>query len=155
MIETGVRQRLCGNILLQKSIMIPVVFVILAIYTPRSTRVVGQLTHYRWPSWLITAHESLTSATGPADPRVAEFLCGINHGIKYFYAHIDEGIDYIAENLGYTSQDARNWLETVKHVTDASKVDRCVIADTIGILRKAGVVKGDPSIDQLVVKEAL
>jgi ABC-type nitrate/sulfonate/bicarbonate transport system substrate-binding protein len=109
----------------------------------------------RWPSWLITAHESLTSATGSSDSRLAEFLSGVTKGIEYFHSHIEEGIAYIAENLGYTAQDARDWLKTVEHVKDASRVDPSVIQNTVNILQKAGVVKGDPSVDSLVVKEAL
>jgi hypothetical protein len=104
---------------------------------------------------LITAHENLTSANGSTDPRLPEFLIGVTKGIEYFYSHIDEGIEYIAENLGYTAQDARDWLKTVEHVKDASKVDPIVIEKTVTILRKAGVVKGDASLHSLVVKEAL
>jgi hypothetical protein len=104
---------------------------------------------------LITAHESLTSANGSTDPRLPEFLGGVTEGIKYFYSHIDEGIEYIAANLGYTSQDARDWLKTVEHVKDASKVDPLIIEQTVTILQKAGVVKGEASLHSLVVKEAL
>jgi hypothetical protein len=109
----------------------------------------------RWPSWLITAHESLTSASGGADPRLEHFLIGVTKGIRYFQAHIEEGIEYIAANLGYTTHDAREWLKTVEHVNDASKVDRYVIENTVNILQKAGVVKGEASIHTLVVEEAI
>lgn len=104
---------------------------------------------------MITAHESLTSANGSADPRLADFLHGVTKGIEYFHAHIEEGIEYIAANLGYTAQDARDWLKTVEHVKDASKVDPSIIKNTVSILQKAGVVKGEAPIDSLVVKEAL
>lgn len=104
---------------------------------------------------MITAHESLTSANGSPDPRLAVFLAGVTKGIEYFHSHIDEGIEYIAANLGYTAQDARDWLRTVEHVMDASKVNQSVIENTVAILQKAGVVKGNVSIDSLVVKEAL
>jgi hypothetical protein len=79
----------------------------------------------------------------------------VTTGIEYFYSHIDEGIDCIAANLGYTAQDARDWLKTVEHVKDASKVDRSVIEHTVNILQKAGVVKGEASVESLVAKEAL
>jgi hypothetical protein len=104
---------------------------------------------------MITAHESLTSASGSPDPRIAVLLTGVTKGIEYFYSHIDEGIEYINANLGYTVQDARDWLKTVEHVKDASKVDRSVIENVVTILQKAGVVKGNASIDSLVVKESL
>ena len=111
--------------------------------------------NWRWPSWLITAHESLTSAKGFADPRLAGFLSGVTKGIEYFHSHIDEGIEYIAVNLGYTAQDALDWLKTVEHVKNASKVDPKIIENTVTILQKAGVVKGEAPVHSLVVKEAL
>jgi ABC-type nitrate/sulfonate/bicarbonate transport system substrate-binding protein len=101
---------------------------------------------------LITAHENLTATP---DPRLAKFLEGVTKGIEYFYSHTDEGIEYIAAHLGYTTEDARAWLKTVEHVKDASKVDPSVVEDTVAILRKAGVVKGPASVDSLVAKEAL
>jgi ABC-type nitrate/sulfonate/bicarbonate transport system substrate-binding protein len=104
---------------------------------------------------LITAHASLTSADGSGDPRLADFLAGVNKGIEYFQAHEEEGIEYIAANLGYTADDARAWLKTVKYVTDASKVDRSVIEETVDVLQKAGVVKGTAQVESLVVKEAI
>jgi ABC-type nitrate/sulfonate/bicarbonate transport system substrate-binding protein len=104
---------------------------------------------------MITAHASLTSADGSADPRLADFLAGVTEGIKYFHAHTDEGIEYIAANLGYTADDARGWLKTVEYVKDASKVDRAVIEETVDVLQKAGVVKGEAPVEYLVVKEAL
>jgi len=79
----------------------------------------------------------------------------VTKGIEYFHCHIDEGIEYIAANLGYTAQDARDWLKTVEHVKDASKVDRSVIEHTVNVLQKAGVVKGEAPVESLVVKEAL
>ncbi len=104
---------------------------------------------------MITAHESLTSAKGSADPRLAEFLGGVTKGIEYFHSHIDEGIEYIAANLGYTAQDALDWLKTVEHVKNASKVDPKIIENTVTILQKAGVVKGEAPVHSLVVEEAL
>jgi hypothetical protein len=90
------------------------------------------------------------------DPRLAEFLTGVTEGIEYFYSHIDEGIEYIAEFLGYTAQDAMDWLKTVEHVKDASKVDPTIIGNTVTVLQKAGVVvKSEVPISSLVVKEAL
>lgn len=104
---------------------------------------------------MVTAHESFTSAHGSPDPRLAEFLFGVTKGIEYFYSHIEEGIEYIVTNLGYTAQDARDWLKTVEHVKDASKVDPSIIQNTVAILQKAGVVKTEAPISSLVVKEAL
>jgi hypothetical protein len=97
----------------------------------------------------------LTSADGSADPRLSQFLAGVTKGIRYFYDNIDEGIAYIAANLGYTADDARGWLKTVEYVTNASKVDRFVIEETVNVLQKAGVVKGEPLVESLVIKEAL
>jgi len=109
-----------------------------------------------WPSWMITAHESFTSANGnEADPRLAGFLNGVTQGIEYFNEHHDEAIEYIAEHLGYSKQDAGDWRKTVEHVQDASKVDSGVIQHVISILQKSGVVKGELNVNSLVVKEAL
>ena len=133
--------------------MILVDFVILAISIRRI--ILRNLINGRWPSWLITAHESLTSGSGGQDPRLAEFLTDVTTGIDYFHSHIDEGIEYIATNLGYSTQDARDWLKTVEYVKDASKVDRSIVENTANILQKAGVVKGLAPVELLVVKEAL
>jgi hypothetical protein len=121
------------------------------IYTPFLPFVF--LVNVRWPSWLITAHESLTE-NDKLDPRVSQFLEGVTVGIKYFYSHIDEGIEYIASNLGYTAQDARDWLKTVQHVEDASTVEPPMIEATVTILQKAGVVKNSPSISSFIVPTA-
>jgi len=110
------------------------------------------LTKLRWPSWLITAHESLAFSR---DPRLAKFLAGVTKGIDYFYSHIDEGIEYIAAHLGYTTEDARAWLKTVEYVNDASKVDASVVETTVVVLQKAGVVKSPAPVDSLVAKDAL
>ena len=89
------------------------------------------------------------------DSRLDGFLNGITNGIEYFYSHLDEGIEYIASNLGYTVQDARNWFKTVEYVKEASKVDHTVIEKTVKILQKAGVVEGEIPIQSIVAKEAL
>jgi predicted transcriptional regulator len=86
---------------------------------------------------------------------VTQFLQGVNAGIAFFHSHVDEGIEYIAENLGYTAQDARDWLKTVRHVGDATKVDPTVISTTLTILQKAGVIKHTPSLSSIVVPSAL
>ena len=149
-----VQRHLCGNISRQRNITIQVVFVISGTFILRTITSKYSRTNSRWQSWLITAHESLTSAQGSNDPRLAEFLSGVTKGIEYFHSHIDEGIEYIVANLGYTAQDARDWLKTVQHVKDASKVDPTIIQNTITILQKAGVVKGQPTVESLVIKEA-
>jgi hypothetical protein len=46
-------------------------------------------------------------------------------------------------------------LKTVEHVRDAEMVDRSVVEETVRILRKAGVVKGEVEVEELVVSEAL
>lgn len=42
----------------------------------------------------------------------------------------------------------------MEHVKDASRVDRNVIENTVGILQKAGVVKEEAQVEELVVQEA-
>ena len=168
MIGMGVVRLLCGNILLQRNTTTQVVCVTSAISTLRKLPTLpgprllsislsshGCILNSRWSSWLITAHKDLTSSSDKPDPRLATFLSGVTKGIEYFHSHIDEGIEYIAANLGYTAQDARDWLKTVEHVKDASKVERSMIENTVEILSKAGVVKGEVGVNDLVVKEAL
>ena len=80
---------------------------------------------------------------------------GVTKGIEYFHSNIEEGIEYITENLGYSAPDARDWLKTVEYVKDAANVDRTVIETTVIILQKAGVVKGEATVEYIAAKEAL
>lgn len=95
-----------------------------------------------WPSWHIVAHTELSkSVAGVAT--VGAFLRAVDDGISYFNTHRDEAVEYISTNLDYSAEDAREWLKTVEFSKDCKAVEKEVVEKTVGVLRKAGVVKGD------------
>ncbi|KAK6347087.1 hypothetical protein TWF696_007167 [Orbilia brochopaga] len=104
-----------------------------------------------WPSWLITAHAELA---GAKDPRLAEFLDGVNKGIALFKDDLEQGIKWITENLEYSEADAREWRKGVKFVDDVKVVDAEMVNKVISILKDAGVVEKTEKADGVVVQVA-
>ncbi|KAF8540331.1 hypothetical protein BDD12DRAFT_804577 [Trichophaea hybrida] len=95
-----------------------------------------------WPSWHIVAHTGVSkSVAGIAT--VGAFLRALDEGVAYFNTHRDEAVEYISTQLDYSEEDAREWLRTVKFVKECKVVEKEVVEKTVGVLRKAGVVKGD------------
>ena len=85
------------------------------------------------------------------DPRLSSFLDGVNEGIAYFNANKAEAVEWIASNLDYSEEDAREWMKTVRFVGDAKKVDDGIVEKCIEILKEAGVVKSTETADDVVV----
>lgn len=107
-----------------------------------------------WPSWHIVCSTKILS-TPEGRAQVSAFLAGINEGIKYFLSHQDEAVKWIAGNLDYTEDDAREWLKTVQFSSDATRVREEVVEKTVEILKTAGVVKGEgKTYEEMVVKVA-
>jgi hypothetical protein len=90
-----------------------------------------------WPSWQIVASTSLPSN----DSRVEELFGKLDQGIRYFEGNKEESVKYISTNLDYSEEDAREWLKTVKFAKGTRGVDVGVVEKTVGVLRKAGVLK--------------
>lgn len=89
-----------------------------------------------WSSWLITARDEVG-----ADIR--GFLQGVNKGIATFKEQPDEAVRFITDTMHYSEADAREWMEGVKFSQDVSTLDMDMVEKTVGILRKAGVLKAD------------
>lgn len=105
-------------------------------YDTQEIRRIGEI-YTPWPSWHIVAHSSQKTEA------VAAFAEAVNEGVKYFNEHLAEAVKWIAGNLDYSEEDAREWLKTVKFSKDCGVVEKEVVEKTLGILKKAGVVKGD------------
>ncbi|KAI4137737.1 MAG: hypothetical protein L6R39_007128 [Caloplaca ligustica] len=89
-----------------------------------------------WSSWKIVAQSGL-AGTGELN----EVFEKVNAGIKYFGEHQEEAVRYISQELDYEEGDAREWLKTVRFAEDVRGVKRSVVEKTVGVLRKAGVVR--------------
>ncbi|EPS37763.1 hypothetical protein H072_8617 [Dactylellina haptotyla CBS 200.50] len=101
-----------------------------------------------WPSWLITADTGLVESK---DPRLIDFLDGLNKGIAHFKANHDEGITWITSNLEYSEEDAKEWRKGVRFVDDVKQVDLAMVENVIDILKDAGVVDRSENTDGVVV----
>ncbi|KAF3126759.1 hypothetical protein TWF569_000426 [Orbilia oligospora] len=101
-----------------------------------------------WPSWLITAHDSLLQVN---DARLSAFLDGVNRGIAHFRENVEESTKWITSNLEYSDEDAREWRKGVKFVDDVRKVDLGMVENVIEILKEAGVVEKGETADGVVV----
>lgn len=104
-----------------------------------------------WPSWHIVAHRSVAGSVGGVATAGA-FLKALDEGVRYFNTHRDEAVEYIATHLDYTEEDAREWLGTVEFSKDCKVVERGDVEKTVGILRKAGVVKGkEVGVEEMIL----
>ncbi|KAA8894663.1 hypothetical protein FN846DRAFT_398309 [Sphaerosporella brunnea] len=110
-------------------------------YDSNEIKRIGEI-YTPWPSWHIVAHSSVSKNVGSV-ATLRAFLKGLDEGVKYFNTHRDEAVDYIANNLDYTAEDAREWLKTVEFSKDCMKVEPNVVDKTVEILKKAGVIRGD------------
>jgi len=104
-------------------------------------RRVGEI-YTPWSSWMIVAatHLLSSSSSEKVDPRLEEMFEKINKGAKYFLEHQDEAVSYICTELDYSEEDAREWLKTVEFASNVEGIDLKIIEQTVGVLRKAGVV---------------
>lgn len=88
------------------------------------------------------------------DPRIEMLFEKLDRGIRHFNENQNEAVSYISTELGYTEPDAREWLKTVKFAAKTKGVKIEVVADCIGVLRKAGVLVKGKGMDaeSMVVK---
>jgi len=108
-------------------------------------RKVGEI-YTPWSSWKIVASTLLVQG-GDVDPRVEDLLEKLNLGIKHFNENQEEAVEYISTHLDYTAEDAREWLKTVRFPKWTQGVDPKVIASTVEILCKAGVLSASKGVD--------
>lgn len=59
---------------------------------------------------------------------------------------------WIASNLDYTEEDAREWRKGVKFVKDVRVVEEKEVRDVLDILAKAGVVAEDVSAKGVIAE---
>ncbi|KAI0303735.1 periplasmic binding protein-like II [Multifurca ochricompacta] len=94
-----------------------------------------------WPSWLIAAHRSQERA--PAH-ELRAFLRVLSKYVVEFDApenRAGPNVEFIKEKFGYRKEDIEAWLKTVAYPNDCARIPEKVIADTLNMLKKAGVVK--------------
>lgn len=108
-------------------------------YDSGEIRKIGEI-YTPWSSWKIVASTSLAGAGGVSDPRLEDLFEKLDQGIKYFNENQEEAITYISTELDYSEEDAREWMKTVRFPLKTAGVDIKVITNTVGVLRKAGVL---------------
>ena len=116
-------------------------------YDAKEIKQIGHI-YTPWPSWVVTASTDVIATKKEA---LGGFLTSVNAGIEYFNDHHEEAVKYIAENLDYSAEDARAWLQTVTFVKDVTKVDPEVVKKTITILKAAGVLTERADTEEYVV----
>lgn len=107
-------------------------------YDSGDIRKVGEI-YTPWSSWKIVASTQLTQGDQP-DKRLHTLFEKLDQGIKYFADNKQEAITYISTELDYSAEDAEEWMKTVKFPTHTEGVDLKVVENTVGTLRKAGVL---------------
>ncbi|KAI0317062.1 periplasmic binding protein-like II, partial [Amylostereum chailletii] len=98
-----------------------------------------------WPSWLIAAHPDPTRAP-PAALRA--FLAALSAAVAAFdapAARAERDVAFVRDRFGYPEEDVRAWLDTVGYPQDCATIPIEVIATTLSVLEKAGVVQAPAS----------
>ena len=113
-------------------------------YDNGEIRRIGEI-YTPWPSWHIVASKQVLDE----QTQVEELFTKLNLGVEYFNAHHDEAVAYISTELDYSAADAKEWLKTVKFASDVKGVKSSVVAETVEVLRKAGVL-GDADTELMV-----
>jgi predicted nucleic acid-binding protein len=62
-------------------------------------------------------------------------------------------VRYISTKLDYSEEDAREWLKTVRFAQDVRGVDKAVVAKTVRILQKAGVLEREVDEKRMIALE--
>lgn len=88
-----------------------------------------------WPSWVLVRQENLNSQTAR---QLSEAL---DEGISYLESHPEQSIEHI-RTLGYSEEDAREWLKKVQFSKSCyTPLNKEVNDNVINVLRTAGVIK--------------
>lgn len=112
-------------------------------YDNKSIKKFGEI-YTPWSSWKIVARDDAR------DTRLDDLFVKLNQGVKYFEENQDEAVKYISTELDYSEEDARDWLGTVKFTEDVQGVEMDTVKKTVEVLKKAGVLEGDVSIETMV-----
>lgn len=105
-------------------------------YDNKEIKKIGEI-YTPWPSWVITA------TTDADKSKIDGLVAGLNRGIQYFNDHNDIAIGWIAENLDYSAEDAKEWIKTVKFNEQVGQVKldwESVVTKTSDLLKLAGVL---------------
>lgn len=93
-----------------------------------------------WPSWVLVRQSSL-----PAE-QTSQLASALDEGIAYFEQHPEEAVEYI-QTLGYSQEDAREWLKTVQFSKNCGKpLSEETHGNVLRILRAAGVVQDKSNV---------
>jgi len=93
-----------------------------------------------WPSWMIASHVSNDRAPALS---VRNFVASLTEYVRSFTSvekRQKENIDFIKAHFGYPEEDIKAWLQTVEYPEDCTALSGKVIANTLDILGRAGVV---------------
>ncbi|KAL9630424.1 MAG: hypothetical protein Q9164_006421 [Protoblastenia rupestris] len=101
-----------------------------------------------WPSWHIVAADGILG-----DERLEEFLGVLDEGVRYFEEHQEEAVKYINTELDYEEGDAREWIKSVRFAKGVKGVRKSVVEQTLGVLKKAGVVEKGVNGEGMIANE--
>jgi ABC-type nitrate/sulfonate/bicarbonate transport system substrate-binding protein len=89
-----------------------------------------------WPSWMVAAKEGTEEA-------VKDLMEKLDQGVKHYLENSEEAVEHITSTMQYSKEDAREWMKTVKFSGEVRGVSAKTVDDTVGVLRKAGVLRAD------------
>ncbi|KAI3402346.2 hypothetical protein KGF56_004916 [Candida oxycetoniae] len=115
-------------------------------YDCKEIKQIGQI-YTPWPSWVISAS---SKSLETKQQSIHDFIKALSQGIVYYNNHIEEAVQFIAANLDYSQEDAREWTKTVEFNEKLGQKpldwDKIVV-NTTKVLKNAGVLKDS---DELV-----
>ncbi|ANZ76000.1 BA75_03119T0 [Komagataella pastoris] len=98
-----------------------------------------------WPSWVIVGSSKLE------ETQLQKALKAVQEGVDYFDEHKTEAVEHISTHLDYSTEDAMEWLKTVKFSSDVTRIDyNRSIVNTARILKTAGVVQQENEPDEVI-----
>ena len=101
-----------------------------------------------WPSWHIAA-SSKSFPDPEADQNLAQFFEFLDGGVDKFHEDPDSALAKLSTGeLGchYSREDAKAWYEAVKFFEKTKGVDADTISGVVDVLKKAGIVDSDVTI---------
>lgn len=100
----------------------------------REIRRIGEI-YTPWPSWMIAARDGADD-----DGALRAMAESLDRGVAHYRDNPDEAVRLITSTMRYSEEDAREWMKTVRFADAVRGVSPRVIGETIGVLRKAGVL---------------
>ncbi|KAJ7593329.1 periplasmic binding protein-like II [Mycena floridula] len=105
-----------------------------------------------WPSWLIAAQPKASTED------LTRFLASLTVHVREFdsaASRASKNVQFIKDKFGYPEEDIKAWMQTVAYPEDCSTISRKVIAETLSVLGKAGVVEGDFQVEDFIAPEVV